>query len=202
MKKIRPIAFWPPVILFITACVYNFTDQEHFLKIINYANEKLMSNFSWAFCLGVLMMLGVIVYLIFSKFGNVRIGGRDATPMLDDVRYFSITLTSIVAIGILFWGTSEPIYSMNAPPESLHISPKSPEAAVFAMSTLFVHWGFLPLAIYAVPTIMFAFAFYNMKKPYTLASTLTPVFGNKVLGKWAQGIDAVCMHLLLECRLL
>lgn len=197
MKKIRPIAFWPPVILFITACVYNFIDQEHFVKMINYANEKLMGNFSWAFCLGVLIMLGVIVYIMFSKFGNVRIGGRDAAPMLDDVRYFSITLTSIIAIGILFWGTSEPIYHLNTPPESLHISPKSPEAAVFAMSTLFIHWGFLPLAIYAVPTIMFAFAFYNMKKPYTLASTLTPVFGNKILGKWAQGIDAVCMYALI-----
>ncbi|HWR45867.1 BCCT family transporter [Sporomusa sp.] len=197
MGKIRPIAFWPPVILFIAACAYNFIDKDGFGKMIGIANKWLMGNFAWAFCLGVLAMLGVVVFVMFSKFGDVRIGGKDAAPMLDDWRYFSITLTSIIAIGILFWATAEPLYHLTAPPKSLNIVPNSPEAAVFAMSTLFIHWGFLPLAIYAVPSIMFAFAYYNMKKPYSLGSTLTPVFGDKVLGKWGQGIDAVCMYALI-----
>lgn len=197
MSKIRPIAFWPPVILFVAACIYNFVDSKGFTDMITTANNMLMSNFSWAFCLGVLFMLGVVLYLMFSKFGDVRIGGREATPLLDDVRYFSITLTSIIAIGILFWATSEPLYHLTSPPESLHILAGSPEAQVFSMSTLFMHWGFLPLAIYAIPSIMFAFAYYNMKKPYTLASTLTPVFGDKIIGKWAQGIDAICIYALI-----
>ncbi|HWR39499.1 MAG TPA: BCCT family transporter [Patescibacteria group bacterium] len=197
MGKVRPISFWPPVVLFIVACVYNFIDKEGFGKMIGAANKWLMGNFAWAFCLGVLVMLGVVVFVMFSKFGDVRIGGKDAAPMLDDWRYFSITLTSIIAIGILFWATAEPLYHLTAPPKSLNIVPNSPEAAVFAMSTLFIHWGFLPLAIYAVPSVMFAFAYYNMKKPYSLGSTLTPVFGDKVLGKWGQGIDAICMYALI-----
>ncbi|SMD11821.1 BCCT family transporter [Sporomusa malonica] len=197
MGNIRPIAFWPPVILFIAACAYNFIDKAGFGKMINESNKWLMSNFAWAFCLGVLVMLGVIIFVMCSKFGDVRIGGKDAAPMLDDWRYFSITLTSIIAIGILFWATAEPLYHLTDPPKSLNIAKNSPEAAVFAMSTLFIHWGFLPLAIYAVPSIMFAFAYYNMKKPYSLGSTLTPVFGDKVLGKWAQGIDACCMYALI-----
>ncbi len=197
MKKIRPIAFWPPVILFVAASFYNFINKEGFGKMINSANSWLLGNFAWAFSLGVIIMLGVIIFIMFSKFGNVRIGGREAAPMLDDVRYFSITLTSIIAIGILFWATSEPLYHLTAPPQSLNLTPNSPEAVVFSMSTLFIHWGFLPLAIYAVPSIMFAFAFYNMRKPYTLASTLTPIFGDKILKKWAQGIDAVCMYALI-----
>ena len=197
MNKIRPIAFWPPVVLFVAACSYNFINPKGFMSLITNANSMLMSNFSWAFCLGVLFMLGVVLYLMFSKFGDVRIGGREAAPLLDDKRYFSITLTSIIAIGILFWATSEPLYHLTSPPESLHIAANSPEAAIFSMSTLFMHWGFLPLAIYAIPSIMFAFAYYNMKKPYTLASTLTPIFGDKILGRWAQGIDAVCMYALI-----
>ena len=48
---------------------------------------------------------------------------------------------------------------------------------------MFTHWSFLPLAIYAVPSIMFAFVFYNMRKPYSIASTLTPVFSDRVLGR-------------------
>ena len=197
MQNIRPFAFWPPVILFIAVCAYDFVDKDGFCKMINASNKWLMGTFAWAFCLGVLIMLAVIIFVMFSKFGDVRIGGKDAAPMLDDWRYFSITLTSIIAIGILFWATAEPLYHLTEPPKSLHITPNSPEAAVFAMSTLFIHWGFLPLAIYAVPSIMFAFAYYNMRKPYSLGSTLTPVFGDKILGKWGQGIDAVCMYALI-----
>lgn len=197
MGNIRPIAFWPPVILFITACVYNFIDSASFSKLINESNKWLMGNFAWAFCLGVLIMLGVVIFVMCSKFGDVRFGGKDAAPMLDDWRYFSITLTSIIAIGILFWATAEPLYHMTDPPKSLNLVKNSPEAAVFAMSTLFIHWGFLPLAIYAVPSIMFAFAYYNMRKPFSIGSTLTPVFGDKVMGKWAQGIDACCMYALI-----
>jgi len=39
MKKIRPVAFWAPVILFLGACVYNFADQEGFVNMVNKANS-------------------------------------------------------------------------------------------------------------------------------------------------------------------
>jgi choline-glycine betaine transporter len=197
MRKIRPIAFWPPVILFIAASIYNFIDKDGFTKMLTDANSWLITNFAWAFSLGSLFILGVVIFLMFSRFGDVRIGGRDAAPMLDEPRYFSITLTSIVAIGILFWATSEPLYHLVSPPPSLHIEPYSPEAVVFSLSTLFLHWGFVPLAMYAIPSVMFAFAFYNMRKPYSLASTLTPIFGERVLGKWSEVIDATCMYALI-----
>lgn len=197
LRTIRPIAFWPPVLLFLAACVYNFVNPGGFTTMIGAANDWLIGNMAWAFSLGVLAMLGIVVWLMTSKFGDVRIGGREAVPMLDNFRYFSITLTSIIAIGLLLWGTSEPLYHYTAPPESLGIEPKSPQAVVFAVSTMFTHWSFLPLAIYAVPSIMFAFAFYNMRKPYSIASTLTPVFGDRVLGRWGQGLDAIVMYSLI-----
>ncbi len=197
MFKIRPLAFWPPVTLFIAALIYNFVSPEGFTAMINAANQWLIHNLAWAFSLGVLVMLVAVVWLMASKFGDVRIGGRDAAPMLDNFRYFSITLTSIIAIGLLLWGTSEPLYHYTAPPASLGIEPQSPQAVVFSVSTMFTHWTFLPLAIYAVPSIMFAFAFYNMRKPYSIASTLTPIFGDKILGRWGQGLDAIVMYSLV-----
>lgn len=197
MKKIRHIAFWPPVILFVAAIGWNIADSEGFTEAITAANGWIIANFAWAFALGVLAVLGVVVWALVSRFGNVRIGGRDAVPMLDSARYFSITLTTIIAIGLLFWGTSEPLYHYLAPPVSLDIEPESPQAAVFAVSTMFIHWGFLPLAIYALPTILFAFAFYNMRLPYTITSTLVPLFGRKRLRRWSQPLDAVVIYSLI-----
>ena len=196
-NSLRHIAFWPPAILFVAAAIWNFADKEGFSTGINAANTWIIANLAWAFSLGVLAALGVVIYAMVSRFGDVRIGGRNAKPMLGGVQFFSITLTTIIAVGILFWGTSEPLYHLLYPPESLHLTPGSPEAQVFAVSTMFIHWGFLPLAIYALPTVLFAFAFYNMRKPYTIASTLVPIFGDKILGKWSQGLDAIVMYSLV-----
>ena len=195
--KIRPIAFYVPVVLFVAAIILNFVNADAFSAVINGANNWLMGSLAWAFDLGVTAMVIVTVYLMFSKFGNVRIGGRKAVPFLTDFQYFSITLTSIIAVGILLWGTAEPLYHYTAPPESLGIAANTPQAAIFAISTLFLHWGITPLAIYAIPTIMFAFAYYNMKKPYSLGSALVPMFGDKAIGSYGQAIDATCMYALV-----
>lgn len=197
MRSLRHIAFWPPAVLFAGGMAWNFAAPKSFTSAIRATNDWIIANLAWAFALGVLAVLGVVVWALVSKFGDVRIGGRDAVPMLDNARYFGITLTTIIAVGILFWGTSEPLYHYTAPPPSLHLPPSSPESAVFAVSTMFVHWGFLPLAIYALPTVLFGFAFYNMRLPYTIASTLVPVFGRRVLGRWAQPLDAAVMYSLV-----
>ncbi len=64
------------------------------------------------------------------------------------------------------------------PPESLGIDPMSPEAAKYAMETMFLHWTFIPYAIYAVPTIVFAFAYYNMKRSFSVGSQISPLISN------------------------
>lgn len=195
--KLRNVAFWPPVVAFLGACAWNFIAPASFTAAITATNSWIIDNLAWAFALGVLAILGVVVWVMVSNFGDVRIGGREAVPMLDNARYFSITLTTIIAVGILFWGTSEPLYHYLDPPPSLAIEPASPQAAVFAVSTMFIHWGILPLAIYALPTVLFAFAFYNMRLPYSIASTLVPVFGRRILDRWSQPLDAVVMFSLI-----
>lgn len=197
MKKLRHIAFWPPVVIFVGAVIVNLAAPDAFTAALTAANGWIVSNFAWAFVIGVIAALVVVIWAMVSKFGNVRIGGRAAAPILSKPQYFIITLTTIIAVGILFWGTSEPLYHYLEPPESLDVDPSTPQAAVFALSTMFIHWGFLPVAIYAVPAAMFAFAFYNMRKPYTIASTIVPVFGNKILGRWSQGLDAIVMYSLV-----
>src|SRR5690606_13567803 len=55
---------------------------------------------------------------------------------------------------------------------------------------------FTPYAIYCVPAIVFAFTYYNMKKPYSLSSTLSPLFGNKINNKVSTIIDSICLYTL------
>lgn len=196
MKKIRHAVFWPPFLLLIGAALLSFTNRETFTTVTTNANNWVISNLGWLFSISGLLMVIACIGVYFSPLGNVKIGGPDAKPILKFGNWFAITLCTTIAAGVTFWGIVEPIYHVSAPPESLGIKPNSPEAAIFSMSSMYLHWTISPYAIYCVPAIVFAFAYYNMKKPFSLGSTLAPILGDKINGKTGKVIDAVCLYTL------
>jgi choline-glycine betaine transporter len=195
MKNIRHAVFWPPFLLLIGAAILSFTSRETFVTATTNANNWVIANLGWLFSLTGLLMVAGCIAVYFSPLGNVRIGGANAKPMLGYFNWFAITLTTTIAT-LTFWGLVEPVYHVSAPPESLGIEPNSPAAATFAMSTLFLHWTITPYAIYCVPAIVFAFAYYNMRKPYSLSSTLAPILGKKMNGRTGAVVDAVSLYTL------
>ena len=196
-KKIKPLVFWPPFLILVSAVVFSLVNYDAFSVAMNNANDWLLGNFSGLFSIGALLMLILSIFIIFSPFGRVKIGGSQAKPMLSKFEWFSITICTTIAIGILFWAAAEPMYHMMEPPTSLGIAPNSAQSANFAMSTMFLHWTFTPYAIYSIPSLMFAFAYYNMKEDFSLSSLLTPLFGNRLKGKTSSIIDAVALYALV-----
>ena len=86
---------------------------------------------------------------MFSKFGKVKIGGRDAKPKMSNFSWFSLMLTSSLASGILVWGAAEPIYHMQDPASAITgIEPNSGEAAKFAMETMYMHLSLIHICIW------------------------------------------------------
>ena len=197
MKDIKPIVFIPPVVLTLVALIYSLASPDSFAAMATTANNWLLDKFGWLFNLGSLGFLVVVVAVFFSPFAKVKFGGQDAKPIMSDFNWFAILLCTTIAIGILFWGTAEPLYHYAGPPSGWGIQPNTPQAARFAMSTMFMHWTFTPYAIYTLPALVFAFAFYNMRKPFSLGSTLAPLMGEKATGKFGMIIDAVCLYALV-----
>lgn len=207
--SLNPLVFWPPFLLLAFAVVLNFvspdTQDENgrvietgaFTKVIDGTNAWILDNFSWLFTLCAILALCLCIWICFSKFGRVRIGGEEAEPLMSMWNWFSITICTTIAIGILFWSTAEPVIHYSEPPADLGIAAKTPAAATFAMSTMYLHWSFTPYAIYCVASLMFAFAYYNMRKPFSLGSTLTPLLGDWAIGKGSNLIDAVCLYSLV-----
>ena len=196
MKNLRHGVFWPPFLLVLVAGVVSFTNKEAFISITTKANDWLLINLGGLFSLSGLLLLITVVVVYFSPLGKVKLGGKDAKPMLTLPNWIAIALTTTVAAGVTFWGIVEPIYHYLTPPESMNITPGSHEAIIYSMSTMYLHWTITPYAIYCVPALMFAFAYYNMKKSFSLSSTMAPLFGTKIEGRWGQVIDAVCLYTL------
>ncbi len=192
--RVRPIAFFPSAGLLLVAVGFSIFDDKSFYKVTSAANDWLIANFGGVFSLvGLLTVVGCLV-AFFSPLGKVRIGGEQAVPKFNRLRAFYITLCTTIAAGVVFWGTVEPLYHISAPPASLGLEPFSPGAIRFAMETMFLHWTITPYAIYTLPTIVFAFAYYNMRKPFSVSSQFAPVLGRHSENRYlTQIVDAVVL---------
>lgn len=196
IKVLRPLVFWPTFLVLLAAVVASYINLDAFLVVASGLNEAILTNFSWLFSLGSLYLLVMAAIVYFSPLGRVRIGGAFAKPLLSPLRWFSITLCTTLAVGVLFWTTAEPLYHFMSPPDSSGLEAGSSEAMVFAMSTMFLHWTFTPYAIYAVPALIFALAFYNLRLRFSISSMLEPIFGPRIK-RFAGLIDAVSLYALV-----
>ena len=196
-KSIRPLVFWPPFLLLLVAVVASLIDLKGFLNVTGAINDAALRNLGWLFMLTALVMIVTCVVVFLSPLGRVRIGGDQANPLLSAWRWFSITLCTTVAVGIMFWSTAEPLYHLHSPPASMDLVANSPEAARFALSTMFLHWSFTPYAIYTVPALVFALMHYNRGKPFSLGALFTPLIGDRLIGRNGVALDALALFAIV-----
>ncbi len=192
-KKLRPWVFYPSFILLLLTIIISFVNYEMFIKITTAAKDFMVGEMGWLFSITGILCVVVIVFVYISPLGKVRIGGPDAKPLLKKTSWFAITLCTTIAAGILFWGTAEPIWHLAYPPASLGIEPMSADAAIYAMETMYLHWTFIPYAIYAVPVIVFAFAYYNMNRSFSVGSQIAPLVTQERQKKINGIIDAIVL---------
>ncbi len=197
MTQLKPLVFLPPFLLCVLAVVVSLLEPAAFSSITKGLTAWVMSSFGWLISLTAFSMVVLCGVIFVSPFGRTKLGGPDARPLLSKWQMFAVVLTTNIGAGILFWGPVEPMAYLSQPPASTQAAPFSPEAAQFAISTVYLHWTFTPYAIASVVGLMFAFAFYNMGQPFSLAAPLAPLltrFPNKAPG---VAIDAICLYALV-----
>ncbi|MFZ4454428.1 BCCT family transporter [Salibacterium aidingense] len=193
-KKIRPLVFYPAFILLVLTIILNFVDQEAFIRVTSQARDFMTQDIGWLFSLMGVACLIIVIIAFFTPLGDIRLGGEQAAPILKKNTWFAVTLTTTIASGIMFWGTAEPISHLAYPPEG--VEPMSADAVKFAMEALFLHWTFLPYAFYTVPALVFGFAYYNMNRPFSVGSEVSPIMGNRDQRKFDVAVDAVILFTL------
>ncbi|MDG3086205.1 BCCT family transporter [Vibrio hannami] len=194
---LRLKVFIPPLVILLFAVCASFINLDVFLSYTTAINNWILDNFSWLFSGGSLLMVLTLLVVFISPLGKWRLGGETAQPLLTKWRWGSITICTTTAAGMLFWGTAEPLYHLYSPPVSLNLEPASAESARFALSTMFMHWSITPFAIYAVPALAFALAFYNNNGNFSLSSAIEPVLGKKASANFGGVIDSLAMFALV-----
>ena len=180
-----PVFFTSSIIIIISiALTLIFEEQAE--GVFDDIQNFVANNGGWFFVLCVNIYLIFVLYLAFSKFGNIRIGGKDAKPEFKTISWFAMLFSAGMGIGLLFWSIAEPITHFMNPPLT---EGGTPEAAQEAMNFTFLHWGFHAWGIYALVGLSLAYFTYSHGLPLTIRSVFYPVLGDKIYGKRGDLID-------------
>lgn len=144
----------------------------------------------WFFIIAVNLFLIFCIYLAFSRFGGIRIGGEKATPEFSNFAWFSMLFSAGMGIGLLFWGVGEPITHFINNPFS---QGQDAGAAQTAMQITFLHYGLHAWSIYAVVGLAIAFFAFNKKLPLSIRSIFQPILGSKIHGWIGDMIDVLAV---------
>ncbi len=197
IKRIRWDVFAPSIIVVGVAAIIGVVNNKALTEYSKSFFNWSLDSFGWLYQLLLMAVLIIAVIITVSKFGNVRIGGKDAKPKYSFATWFAMALTGGVATGIVTWGVNEPIIYFGNIWDSLTnigIQPGTQEAISFAMGRSFYNWTFFPYAIYAVCGLLVAYLYYNKKQKLTVTATLKPLFGERVTkGAFASVIDTLSL---------
>lgn len=145
----------------------------------------------WFYLLVVFFMVAFLVYLFFSRFAQLRLGGEDAEPEFSAPTWFAMLFSAGMGIGLVFWGAAEPISHLATPPEG--IAPMSSAAARASLRYSFFHWGLHPWAIYAVLGLALAWFKFNRGASGLISELLRPLLGRVIDGWLGRAVDILAI---------
>lgn len=183
------VTFFSTVILmaFILLTLMFKADASAFFKM---AMEAITSTMGWFLILASNFFILAGLYFAFSRFGQIRIGGKNARPEFSTLSWYAMLLSAGMGIGLMFWSVAEPMMHYAAPsPMFGEMAANTPEAAQAAMGITYFHWGIHPWSVYAIVGLGLAFFAYNRGLPLTIRSLFYPLLGNKIYGFWGNLID-------------
>ena len=123
--------------------------------VLNSAFTYITQNLGVGYILFSIVALGLLLYLAFSRFGRIILGGN-GQPDFTTFSWAAMLFCGGIGTSVLYWGTIEWAHYYQAPPMGLEA--ESPEALRWAAAYPIFHWGFTGWALYCLPAIAVAYA--------------------------------------------
>eukprot|EP00282_Hemiselmis_andersenii_P038848 CAMPEP_0169444976 /NCGR_PEP_ID=MMETSP1042-20121227/10193_1 /TAXON_ID=464988 /ORGANISM="Hemiselmis andersenii, Strain CCMP1180" /LENGTH=891 /DNA_ID=CAMNT_0009556341 /DNA_START=80 /DNA_END=2752 /DNA_ORIENTATION=- len=154
----------------------------------------ISNNFTWLYIGTQDAWVIFIIWIAFSKYGNLTLGKKNEKPMMSDVSWFALLFTCGVAVGFYAMGVSEPIWYYRG-----YANLKKPgfetddQRAQQALFVTMYHWGIHAWGAYIVAALNIGFVAYRWDMPLTLRTAFFPLVGDVIHGLFGDFIDALSM---------
>lgn len=177
IKNLRNnITYYSTIFISLVVLVWGGIFTDNFKSFFNTAYEFATENFSWYFMILMAFFFLFSIYLLFSKYKNIKLGPDDSKPEFSNISWFAMLFSAGIGIGLVFWGVAEPLTHYLNP---IGVEAGSKEAVEFAFRKSFLHWGISAWACYALLALIIGYMHFRKGKPILLSSVLIPLIGEK-----------------------
>jgi len=177
------------VLIFSIAFTLLFEEQaDYYFEV---AQSYVSSHAGWIYTLAANIFIVFCLYIAFSKYGNIRIGGAKARPEFSIWAWFAMLFSAGIGNGLVLFSIADPVRDFINPPRLAGADPAL--IAQEAINFSFLHHGIHGWAIYSLVGLALAYFTYNRKMPLTLRSAFYPILGNKIHGWIGDLIDVMAV---------
>lgn len=181
------------LILALAGYLFIFPDQANgAISQVRFFFGDTLGSYYLIIGIGVLI---VSIFLSFSKYGDIVLGGRDEKPKYSFFTWGAMMFTCGLAADILFYSFAEWVMYASNP----HVAEMGGSLLEWAGVFPLFHWSFIPWAFYLVLAVAFGFMLHCRKRErQRYSEACMPVIGEKhAHGLLGRVIDLFALFALL-----
>ena len=151
---------------------FTIQDVELAGEVFAKGKDFIIGTLDWFYVLVVNLVLFFVIWLMMSRFGNVKLGKDDDEPDFSTFSWICMLFSAGLGSGLIYWGVAEPMYHIQDNPFMTRagIEAGSVDAAATAIRVTSFHWGFHGWALYVLVGLSLAYFAYRKDMPLTLRS--------------------------------
>lgn len=188
--KVNKPVFITSSVLIVGFIIFGSLFSETAATLFSFLQAFIAEKFRWLFIILFNMTLVFCIYLTASRYGDIRLGKQTERPQYSLFSWIAMLFSAGIGIGLVYWGTAEPLYHFMAPPLG---EAETLESAKQAMNLSFLHWGLHAWAIYTIVALSLAYFHFRRGLPLSIRSTLYPILGQRIYGKWGHTVDVLAV---------
>ena len=189
-RKVNKPVFITSSVLIVGFIIFGSLFSETAATLFSFLQAFIAEKFRWLFIILFNMALVFCIYLTASRYGDIRLGKQTERPQYSLFSWIAMLFSAGIGIGLVYWGTAEPLYHFMAPPLG---EAETLESAKQAMNLSFLHWGLHAWAIYTIVALSLAYFHFRRGLPLSIRSTLYPILGQRIYGKWGHTVDVLAV---------
>ena len=189
-----PVILWLPVAVFVSYFLLQVVFPAGTTAAIEGLTDGVLRGLGPVLLGAALLSVGYCAALLLGPWGDIKLGGEDATPAYTYPTYFSLVFTAGIAAGIVFWGPAEALFHYQQPPPYFAAAAGSSGAVEADLVYSLFHWGVSAWAAYAAVGIPLAYFVFQRGAPLRVSSILTPFLGVEGLDSpWSRVVDTLAV---------
>jgi len=114
--QVNPPVFFISAALILAFALFGALFPERAGRLFAMIQDGIVRDFGWFYIVAVALFLIFVLFLMMSRYGDVKLGPDDSEPDYSYLSWFAMLFSAGMGIGLLFFGVAEPIQHYAQPP--------------------------------------------------------------------------------------